>query len=163
MKTPDEIKKWLECCTHVTCNGCPYDEDGCATSQQIIDALEYVRQLEHRIGELTEKVAQLEAGHKWISAEEKPPELGCLIYDGVNPPNICFQLWTVESNGKKVYFDNNPLDLMDALGVHAKDIEGITHIEYWMPMPKVPKHIKKMINRRRRKKNVMPKPQVVNA
>ena len=46
MKTPDEIKKWLECCTHVTCDGCPYDEDGCATSQQIIDALEYIQQLE---------------------------------------------------------------------------------------------------------------------
>lgn len=46
MKTPEEIKKWLECCTHVTCNGCPYDEDGCATSQQIIDALEYIQQLE---------------------------------------------------------------------------------------------------------------------
>lgn len=60
MKTPDEIKKGLECCTHATCNGCPYDEDGCATSQQIIDALEYIQQLEHHIGELTEKVAQLD-------------------------------------------------------------------------------------------------------
>ena len=52
MKTPDEIKKWLECCTHVTCNGCPYDEDGCATSQQIIDALEYIQQLENRWWEM---------------------------------------------------------------------------------------------------------------
>lgn len=60
MKTPYEIKKWLECCTHVTCNGCPYDEDGCATSQQIIDALEYIQQLERRIGELAEKVAQID-------------------------------------------------------------------------------------------------------
>ena len=75
MKTPDEIKKWLECCTHVTCNGCPYDEDGCATSQQIIDALEYIQQLERRIGELTEKVAQLEAAQpKWISVDERMPE-----------------------------------------------------------------------------------------
>ena len=75
MKTPDEIKKWLECCTHVTCNGCPYDEDGCATSQQIIDALEYIQQLEYRIGELTGKVAQLEAAQpKWISVEERLPE-----------------------------------------------------------------------------------------
>ena len=159
MKTPDEIKKWLECCTHVTCNGCPYDEDGCATSQQIIDALEYIQQLENQIGELTEKVAQLEAAQpKWISVEEQPPVLGCLIYDGVNPPNKCLQLWTIESNGRKVYFDKNPLDLMDALGVHVKDIDGITHIEYWMPMPKVPKHIKKMIKLKRRKKNMTPEP-----
>lgn len=77
MKTPDEIKKWLECCTHVTCNGCPYDEDGCATSQQIIDALEYIQQLENQIGELTEKVAQLEAAQsKWISVEERLPDAG---------------------------------------------------------------------------------------
>ena len=75
MKTPDEIKKWLECCTHVTCNGCPYDEDGCATSQQIIDALEYIQQLEYRIGELTEMVAKLEAAQpKWISVKERLPE-----------------------------------------------------------------------------------------
>ena len=145
MKTPDEIKKGLLICSggFGDCAECPYHQIPAACMKLSQDALAYIHQLENHIGELTEKVAQLEAGHKWISAEEKPPELGCLIYDGVNPPNICFQLWTVESNGKKVYFDNNPLDLMDALGVHAKDIEGITHIEYWMPMPKVPKHIKK--------------------
>ena len=104
-------------------------------------------------------IEALEAAEpKWISVEEQPPVLGCLIYDGVNPPNKCLQLWTIESNGRKVYFDKNPLDLMDALGVHVKDIDGITHIEYWMPMPKVPKHIKKMIKLKRRKKNMTPEP-----
>lgn len=60
MKTPEEIKKGLECCTHATCNGCPYAQDGCATNREMIDALDYIQQLEHQIGELTEKVAQLE-------------------------------------------------------------------------------------------------------
>ena len=165
MKTPYEIKKGLYICYVQpggrTCNECPYFIDDasdcdCAPGK---DALAYIQQLEHQIGELTEKVAQLEAAQpKWISVEEQPPVLGCLIYDGVNPPNKCLQLWTIESNGMKVYFDKNPLDLMDALGVHVKDIDGITHIEYWMPMPKVPKHIKKMIKMKRRKKNMTPEP-----
>ena len=159
MKTPYEIKKGLECCAYATCHSCPYVEDGCTSNREKIDALEYIQQLERRNGELTEMVAQLEAAQpKWISVEEQPPVLGCLIYDGVNPPNKCLQLWTIESNGRKVYFDKNPLDLMDALGVHVKDIDGITHIEYWMPMPKVPKHIKKMIKLKRRKKNMTPEP-----
>ena len=46
MKTPEEIKKGLECCTHATCNGCPYAQDGCATNREMIDALEYIQQLE---------------------------------------------------------------------------------------------------------------------
>ena len=60
MKTPEEIKKGLECCTHATCNGCPYAQDGCATNREMIDALDYIQQLEHQIGELTEKVEQLD-------------------------------------------------------------------------------------------------------
>lgn len=50
MKTPEEIKQGLECCTteqECLCYMCPYcascDIDGCALSR---DALEYIRQLE---------------------------------------------------------------------------------------------------------------------
>lgn len=50
MKTPEEIKQGLECCTteqEYLCYMCPYcascDIDGCALSR---DALEYIRQLE---------------------------------------------------------------------------------------------------------------------
>ena len=60
MKTQDEIKKWMECCTHGTCNSCPYFGDECDSDREVIDTLEYIQQLEHHIGELTEKVAQLE-------------------------------------------------------------------------------------------------------
>ena len=52
MKTPDEIKKGLECCTHGTCNSCPYVEDGCTSNREKIDALEYIQQLETRGWEL---------------------------------------------------------------------------------------------------------------
>lgn len=60
MKTPEEIKKGLECCTHGTCNICPYFGDECDSDREVIDALDYIQQLEHQIGELTEKVAQLD-------------------------------------------------------------------------------------------------------
>lgn len=75
MKTPEEIKKGLECCTHGTCNICPYFGDECDSDREVIDALDYIQQLEHQIGELTEKVAKLEAAQpKWISVEERLPE-----------------------------------------------------------------------------------------
>ena len=68
MKTPDEIKKGLYHCTHdPDCKGCPYDydcfmdEDSSAIAN---DTLEYIQQLENKIGELTEKVAQLDAAHR---------------------------------------------------------------------------------------------------
>ena len=47
MKTQDEIKKWLECCTHGTCNSCPYFGDECDSDREVIDTLEYIQQLEH--------------------------------------------------------------------------------------------------------------------
>ena len=44
------------------------------------DALAYIHQLENHIGELTEKVAQLEAAQpKWISVEERLPELNTTV------------------------------------------------------------------------------------
>ena len=66
MKTPDEIKEGLYICYVQpggrTCNECPYFIDD-ATDCDCLpgnDALEYVRQLERRIGELAEKVAQID-------------------------------------------------------------------------------------------------------
>ena len=144
MKTPDEIKKWLECCTHVTCNGCPYDEDGCATSQQIIDALEYIQQLEHHIGELTEKVAQLEAAQpKWISVDERPPELPCICYDGLNPPRELDAMYRLSVEERELYYSYDVFNLMDILSDETDisepiDIGSMTHILFWMPLPSMP-------------------------
>ena len=75
MKTPEEIKKGLEiavngCMTCECCiTDCPYDlechpmnEDTNVDmpKQMAADALAYIQQLENQIGELTEKVEQLE-------------------------------------------------------------------------------------------------------
>lgn len=97
MKTPDEIKKMLERCPNANCSRCQ-TRFNCDIEAE---ALEYIQQLEHHIGELTEKVAQLEAAQpKWISVKERLPkelevvltyvrnnEVSCLyvsyMYDGV--------------------------------------------------------------------------------
>lgn len=70
MKTPEEIKKGLECCTPrwvdnhwKSCSSkCPYITLSASCRGQLVyDALAYIQQLENHIGELTEKVEQLEA------------------------------------------------------------------------------------------------------
>ena len=64
-RTPDEIKKGLECCafTDAPCTSCPFrtGTDAECIIHMSECALAYIQQLEHHIGELTEKVAQFEA------------------------------------------------------------------------------------------------------
>ena len=134
MKTPDEIKKWLECCTHVTCNGCPYDEDGCATSQQIIDALEYIQQLENHIGELTEKVAQREeAQPKWINIRDELPA-----------PETRVLASAIDNDGESIVVITEYTHRLYGLGLTGW-IEPWQYFSYnykithWMPMPEAPK------------------------
>lgn len=60
MKTHEEIKKGLECCTIPLCAECPYDsEASCVVKNE--DALAYIQQLEAKVP-------------KWISVEERLPE-----------------------------------------------------------------------------------------
>ena len=71
MKTPDEIKKMLKKCPNADCSLC-LSKFHCDLEAE---ALEYIHQLEHHIGELTENVSQLEAAQpKWISVEERLPK-----------------------------------------------------------------------------------------
>lgn len=62
MKTPDEIKKGLLHCEREKCKGCPY-YDKCmmadAHTDLHADALEYIRQIENHIGELTKRYRSL--------------------------------------------------------------------------------------------------------
>ena len=89
MKTPDEIKKALRICSGKlldycdACNYCNWSSDCACNSRMCADALDYIQQLENQIGELTEKVAQLEAAQpKWISVDERLPEqfVSVLVY-----------------------------------------------------------------------------------
>lgn len=90
MKKPEEIKKGLEIAVNgcLPCDrpitDCPYDLECRPTSkdtnvdmpkQMAADAIAYIQQLENHIGELTEKVAKLEAAQpRWISVKDRMPE-----------------------------------------------------------------------------------------
>lgn len=77
MKTPVEIKKGLLICGggFGDCAECPYHQTPAACMKLSQDALAYIQQLERRICELTENVAQLgEVQPKWISVDERLPE-----------------------------------------------------------------------------------------
>lgn len=123
MKTPDEIKKGLECCAYGTCSDCPYVHDGCTYEMEKIDALEYIQQLERRIGELTEKVERLEETQpKWNSVKEKLPE---------NDDN--YLVFTSDRNWEEIatyYGDGEWLTL---------DLTNLTPlVTHWMPLPSMP-------------------------
>ena len=126
MKTPDEIKKWLECCTHGTCNSCPYFGDECDSDREVIDTLEYIQQLERKIGELTEKVAQLEAAQpKWISVEERIPDVGekvmvCGVKNGMQVG--AFRGLSHPGGNRKWWWKNNT----------------ILEVTHWMQLPSKP-------------------------
>lgn len=69
MKTPDEIKKGLECCILETddtslvdhCKACPYQPTGLCFRTLLKDTLAYIQQLEAQVP-------------KWISVEERLPK-----------------------------------------------------------------------------------------
>ena len=125
MKTPDEIKKGLEICSsRGDCAKCPYPEGECFSDLVEKDAHGYILQLENHIGELTEKVTQLEAAQpKWISVEERLPDepgevLAC-VYG-----RICI-----------AWYSNRCFETPSGMVFYACE-NAVTH---WMPLPEPPK------------------------
>ena len=126
MKTPEDIKKALECCSDADgfdgdCIKCPYKGEQWCGDKSKIDALAYIQQLENQIGELTEKVTQLEATHpKWISVNDMLPEK-----DGKYI--VCTAKGSVYCTRFKAYGKS---------GSFQTDIN--THITHWMSLPEPP-------------------------
>lgn len=58
MKTPDEIKKGLECCKNGLCVDCPYVGGECGENKNG-DAIAYIRQLEGERDEALELIGKL--------------------------------------------------------------------------------------------------------
>ena len=144
MKTPEEIKKGLEACGSDECHGhhtdCPYEDDLLCTMHICGDARAYIHQLENHIGELTEKVAQLEAAQpKWISVEERLPE-----------PNTTVLLIAHGWESQLVYIGK--LEKVESekswlTGLVSKASEwtvyGFSYLKepivtHWMPLPSMP-------------------------
>ena len=117
MKTPEEIKKGLECyimqntggCEDIPCRDCPhYDPNSAYTITACKDALAYIKQLEAN-------------QPKWISVKEMFPKHKQVVLAYVDP---CLEIvqWN-EADG-----------LWDADAGWFK-LDSVTH---WMPLPEPP-------------------------
>lgn len=123
MKTPDEIKKGLQCCMgEFACSECPYSNDGCGDDEEVKDALAYIQRLEA-------------AQPKWISVEERLPEddVEVLVYIASKKENV-------DSVIAITHYTHS---------MYGYNIEGWCspwqycfwdrEVTYWMPLPEPPK------------------------
>ena len=117
MKTPEEIKKGLECCLEDFCKNCPYERLLNCTESVREDALALIRQLEAEVPQ-------------WISVEERmaDEEKIALVFGRgeVSKGTLIEYLPRVHvaytRKGEWILYDSGEL-------VHA------TH---WMPLPEPP-------------------------
>lgn len=114
-KTPEEIKKGLECCRggELGCSECPYDGE-CHLpfgNDPEVDALAYIRELEAKVP-------------NWISVEDKLPEKGVdVLYVSKCDGRIHLGRWRNKTDRGAIYFMN------------GNRMETATH---WMPLPEPP-------------------------
>ena len=118
MKTPEEIKKGLECCIKASeeaCDHCPYCKECINFNAGNIyrDALSYITQLEAR-------------GTKWISVKDRLPEIGTVVlgYAKQNPFSA-YEMMRVRNLGNG----------FEMIRYH----EYASSITHWMPLPEPPK------------------------
>ena len=144
MITPEEIKKSLEACGSDECHGhhtdCHYEDDLFCTMHICGDARAYIQQLERKIGELTGKVAQLEAAQqKWISVEERLPEPNTtvlLIAHGWGPQLVYIgELKKVESEKSWLTGLVSKASEWTVYGFSYLKEPIVTH---WAPLPSMP-------------------------
>lgn len=122
MKSPEEIKKMLKKCPNADCSLCQ-SRFHCDIEAE---ALEYIQQLEHRIGELAANVAQLEAAQpKWISVNERMPE----TYDDGSVDAV---LVTDGSFIHMAYFSCGKWRFCESGEMKEEMFYSVTH---WMPLP----------------------------
>lgn len=114
MKTPEEIKKGMECCEIVTCpdKKCPYYASNIPCDVQVQkDALALIQQLEAQVP-------------KWISVEDGLPEEPCAVIAVLTYGNAVCVAWYCSG-----WFETGS-------GLRFRAGKGITH---WMPLPEPPK------------------------
>ena len=117
MKTPEEIKKALECCSDADgfdgdCIKCPYKGEQWCGDKSKIDALAYIQQLEA-------------TQPKWISVDDDLPAhviTPCLIY--------------ADEHIEIADWSHDKYELAWWFFVDGEYETGVTH---WMPLPEPPK------------------------
>ena len=135
MKTPEEIKRGLECCNELMdCRECPYREINLCSRERERDTLTYILQLEQRVP-------------RWISVEERLPE-------GEDPVLILVketEHYGLNKDKSKVYhcqylayrddeewyttWCNGCRKISDTAKEPYEDDYEVT---YWMPLPEPP-------------------------
>lgn len=130
MESNEKIKKALQCRSNLwycVLHDCTYYRDKISMCSQDVarDALDYIQHLENRIGELTEKVKNLEAMQpKWVSVEDHLPNDGQVVlawYGGVEVDRL--------------YFSNEAPGIFLEMNGEVK-VHNVTH---WMHLPELPK------------------------
>lgn len=79
-RTPEEIKKGLECCMFdseglCNCDECPYVDDGCIYEMLNKDAIAYIRQLERERDAAVEQLKAVDVSSYFECAHCKHEEL----------------------------------------------------------------------------------------
>jgi hypothetical protein len=122
MKSPDEIKKGMHCCSEpgYNCNGCPYEDEPAISFCKVTrtkDALEYIQQLEAQVP-------------RWISVEERLPEEGQKVAFIPSCNHGSVYVGVLSNIGKSggVMFSHRE-------GRYKSNY----YAKYWMPMPEPPK------------------------
>ena len=79
--------------------------------------------------------------NEWISVKEKEPCLGSLIYDTNGDISIATEIFTIKTKNGNVYITQNTMDILEVLCAKGDvvEIESVTHITHWMPLPEPPK------------------------
>lgn len=149
MKKPEDIKNGMEIVVNGclpcdrTITDCPYDLECRPTSkdtsidipkQMAADAIAYIQQLENHIGELTEKVAQLEAAQpRWIS-----------VIDGMPAPETRVIASAVDNDGESIAVITTYTHRLYGLGLRGwlepwQYFSRNYKITHWMPITEPPK------------------------
>ena len=125
MKTPDEIKKGLECCAdygNCSAQGCPYNLIKDCGHDLYSDALAYIQQLEA-------------AQPKWISVEERLPD----VVDESNFDKRTEYVLAM-SEGGVFYVGRFYIYKYDESFEFVSGYERFD-ITHWMPLPEPPKEV----------------------
>lgn len=130
MKTPEEIKKGLECCILETddtslvdhCKVCPYQPTGLCFRTLLKDALE---QLEAQVS-------------KWISVDDPPKKGGrylILFEDG----HCCDAEFDEDIDFDSQFGEWVAIYHPETLGYLYSEWRGYQEVTHWMPLPPAPK------------------------
>lgn len=119
-KTPDEIKKGLECCHEMCSRGnCPYREDPECTISARKDALALIQQLEAQVP-------------RWIPVEERMPECAdedvLVIVNGEHGITTFYDAYMLAK-----YYPG------EGWIIDGYEDWETPNVSFWMPLPEPPK------------------------